>query len=175
MRTGASYLGRGLLYFIQTVPQCLFDDEYRQTAKSSKGENMKKMNKKIVAAVLVVVLLVVGMVFAYSKFSEKAVEGSKSITIEVVNDKGESVTYELKTDALYLEQAMNEAAEKGLTYSGYEGPYGMTVDTVNGLYADYTATGSYWSFYVNGGYCNYGISEQPVEDGDAFKIEWTKA
>lgn len=136
---------------------------------------MKNVNKKVVAGVLVLVLLVVGMVFAYSKFSEKPVEGTKSITIEVVNDKGESVKYELKTDAQYLEEAMNEAAEKGLSYSGYVGPYGMTVDTVNGLYADYTATGSYWSFYVNGGYCNYGVSEQPVEDGDVFKIEWTKA
>jgi hypothetical protein len=51
----------------------------------------------------------------------------------------------------------------------------MAVDTVNGLYADYVKTGGYWGFYVNGEYCNYGISEQPVEDGDAFKIEWTKA
>lgn len=136
---------------------------------------MKNVNKKVVAGILVLVLLVAGMVFAYLKFSEKPVEGSKSITIEVVNDKGESVVYELKTDAQYLEQAMNEAAAQGLSYSGEVGPYGMAVHTVNGLYADYTKTGGYWGFYVNGGYCNYGISEQPVEDGDAFKIEWTKA
>ena len=136
---------------------------------------MKKVNKKVVAVVLVMVLLVAGMVFAYLKFSEKAVEGTKSITIEVVNDKGESVVYKLKTDAMYLEQAMNEASTQGFSYSGEVGPYGMAVDTVNGLYADYVKTGGYWGFYVNGEYCNYGISEQPVEDGDAFKIEWTKA
>lgn len=134
---------------------------------------MKNVNKKAVAGILVLVILVVGMLFAYEKFREKPVEGSKSITIEGVNDKGESVKYELKTDAKYLEQAMTEA--EGLEYSGYTGPYGFTVDTVNGLYADYTATASYWSFYVNEDYCNYGISEQPVEDGDAFKIVWTKA
>jgi hypothetical protein len=35
--------------------------------------------------------------------------------------------------------------------------------------------GAYWSFNVNGEYCNYGVSEQPVEDGDAFEIVYTKA
>ena len=29
--------------------------------------------------------------------------------------------------------------------------------------------------YINGEYCNYGISEQPVADGDVFKIEYTPA
>ena len=115
---------------------------------------MKKVNKKVVAGILVLVVLIGGMLFAYEKFREKPVEGSKSITIEVVNDQGESVKYELRTDAKYLEQAMNEANAQGFEYSGYTGPYGFTVDTVNGLYAEYTATGAYWSFYVNGVYCN---------------------
>ena len=34
--------------------------------------------------------------------------------------------------------------------------------------------GAYWGFSVNGQYCNYGIDEQPVEDGDAFVIAYTK-
>lgn len=136
---------------------------------------MKKVNKKVVAGIVALVAVIALMVFAYSKFGEKPVEGSKTITIEVVNDKGESVKYEIKTDAEYLQQAMDEAKAKGLEYSGTEGQYGLTVDTVNGLYAEYTATASYWSFYVNEAYCNYGVSQQPVNDGDAFKIVWTKA
>ena len=28
-------------------------------------------------------------------------------------------------------------------------------------------------YFVNDDYCNYGISEQPVEDGDAFQIVYT--
>ncbi len=130
---------------------------------------MKKVNKKVVAGILVLVILIVGMMFAYEKFREKPMEGSKSITIEVVNDKGESTKYELKTDAQYLQQAMDEV--KGLEYAVHDG----MVNKVNGLYADYTETGAYWGFYVNDEYCNYGISEQPVEDGDVFKIVWTKA
>ena len=30
-------------------------------------------------------------------------------------------------------------------------------------------------FYVNDEYCNYGVSEQPVEDGDKFSIVYTLA
>jgi len=62
----------------------------------------------------------------------------------------------------------------GLTFDGDEGEYGMMVMTVNGETADYNVDQSYWSFYVNGEYCNYGIDTQPVADGDAFKIVYTK-
>lgn len=127
---------------------------------------MKKTTKIIVSAIaftLAIALLIV----LYLVFKPSAEEGSKSITISVVI--GDDVTvYELKTDAEYLREAMDEA--EGLTYSGAMGQYGIMIDTVNGVYAEYTATASYWAFYVNGEYCNYGIDEQPVYDNDSFEI-----
>ena len=137
--------------------------------KQKKGKT--KMNKKILGVALLV-LLVLAMVLVYVKFSDKPVEGSKSVTIEVVNSEKESVKYELKTDALYLAEAMEEA--EGLEYETEDGPYGLTVLSVNGERAVYDENGAYWGFYVNDEYCNYGISEQPVNDGDYFKIEYTK-
>ena len=130
-----------------------------------------KQTTKIVA--IVAVVLIAAMAFAYLLLKPEAAEGAKNITIEVVDAGGASTTYSLSTDALYLEQAMNEAA--GLEWSGTESTYGMTVDTVGGVRADYTLDGAYWAFYVNGEYCNYGISEQPVNDGDAFSIVYTEA
>ena len=131
-----------------------------------------KQNKKILA-VGGAILLAVCMLFAYITFSEKPVEGSKFVTIEVVNDAGASTLYEVHTDALYLQQAMEEA--EGLSFEYTMGAYGASVHTVNGLRADYTLDQAYWGFFVNGEYCNYGISEQPVEDGDAFQIAYTPA
>jgi len=131
--------------------------------------------KKIILGIgtaIAAVAIIVAMLFVWDKFREKPVEGSKSITIEVIDNEQKSTVYELKTDAKYLKEAMDEA--KGLTYSGTEGQYGLMVDTVNGVKADYNTDGSYWSFYVNDAYCNYGISEQPVEDGDKFKIAYEK-
>lgn len=132
---------------------------------------MENNKRKIIIGVAA--LAAVAIIFAgiYFVFSAKPVEGSKSITIEVVNDLQERTTYELHTDAEYLREAMEEA--EGLTFSGTESEYGMMVDTVNGVKADYNENGAYWGFYVNGDYCNYGIDSQPVLDGDAFSIEYT--
>ena len=128
-------------------------------------------NKKKLLGLGLLVVIIAAFALIYGKFSEKPVEGSKAVTIEVINSKEESTMYELQTDAQFLADAMDEA--EGLTYEAEEGPYGLAVSSVNGEAAVYEEDASYWAFYVNGDYCNYGISEQPVEDGDAFQIVYT--
>lgn len=135
------------------------------------NEKQKKSKLKIGIGVGCLVVLLAVLAVVYSVFGAKPVAGTKDITIEVVNKEAESTLYELSTDAEFLRQAMEEA--DGLTFSGTESEYGMMVDTVNGETADYSVDGSYWSFYVNEEYCNYGIDSQPVLDGDAFQIVYT--
>ncbi len=135
----------------------------------------KQINKKALLGVISLVVVVAVMGILYSVYREKPVEGSKSITIEVVNKAQESVIYELHTDAEFFRQAMEEAEADGFTFSGTESEYGMMIDTINGERADYTLDAAYWSFYVNDEYCNYGIDTQPVIDGDAFEIVYTPA
>ncbi len=130
----------------------------------------KKSNKKVILSVVALVAVIAIMAAVFFIFREKPVEGSKSITIEVVNKAQEATMYELKTDAEYLRQAMEEA--EGLEFSGTESQYGLTVEVINGENTDFN-NGSYWSFYVNDAYCNYGVDTQPVLDGDAFKIVYT--
>lgn len=130
----------------------------------------KKFNKKALIGVVALVVVIAVMAAVFVVFRAKPVEGSKEIVIEVVDKNQETTTYELKTDAEYLEQAMEEA--EGLSYSGTEGPYGLMIDTVNGVTADFNTDGGYWSFYVNDEYCMNGISTQPVLDGDTFTIKY---
>ena len=137
-------------------------------------ERRNIMKKKLIG-VIALLVLVVAMVFAYSTFKEKPVEGSKAVTLEVVNSKEESVVYELQTDAEFLVEIMDEAKEQGFTYEAEEGPYGLMINVVNGESAVFETDGAYWGFFVNDEYCNYGVSEQPVEDGDAFAIVYTLA
>lgn len=129
-------------------------------------------NRKILGIGLLLILIAV-FAIAYVAFREKPVEGSKTITIEVINQAEESKEYEVHTDAEYLRQAMEEA--KGLEFSGQESEFGMMVEKVNGESAVYDKDGAYWSFFVNGEYCNSGIDTQPIEDGDAFQIIYTQA
>lgn len=142
------------------------------------AETTNKNNKKtlkIALGVGALVVLVAVFALVYGKFSAKPVAGEKAITIEVVDADAASTTYEINTDAEFLRQAMEEAQAEGLTFSGAESEYGMMIDTVNGIRADYTLDGAYWSFYVNDEYCNYGIDTQPVADGDEFSIVYTLA
>ena len=139
----------------------------------SEGENMKNKKTKIIMGLVAFVAVVAAFIAIYFIFREKPVEGNKEIVIKVVSKDNEVTTYEVNTDAKYLKEAMDEA--EGLTYSGTEGQYGMMIDTVNGVRADYTLDGAYWSFLINDNYCNYGISEQPIEDGDVCSIVYTQA
>lgn len=124
----------------------------------------KKANTKIIIGVGALVVMVTILLSVFLVFREKPMEGSKNITIEVISKSQESTYYEVRTDAEYLRQAMEEA--DGLSFSGEEG----MVNTVNGETADFSVDASYWAFYVNGEYCNYGIDSQPVVDGDHFGI-----
>ncbi len=130
-------------------------------------EEKKKINKKALLGVGILVVLIAVFVVVYLAFGAKPVAGSKNITIEVIGKEKAAITYEVSTDAEFLRQAMEEA--DGLEFSGTESQYGLTVEVINGETTDFN-NGSYWSFYVNEGYCNYGIDSQPVMDGDAFKI-----
>ncbi|MCQ2445861.1 MAG: DUF4430 domain-containing protein [Clostridia bacterium] len=132
-----------------------------------------KKTTKVVIGVLALVLVAAALIGVYIAFGPKTSEGSKNVTITVVDDKGEKTVYNVKTDAEYLRGAMDEA--EGLTYGGTEGEYGIMIDTVNGLRADYTLDGAYWSFMQDGAMTNYGIDTQPIKDGDAFSIEYTPA
>lgn len=131
------------------------------------------MKGKKILAVTLVAVLVAALAFVYVAYSEKPVEGVKHVTIEVVMADETATVYEVDTDGEYLIDAMNDV--EGLSFEGEEGIYGLSVSTVNDVRADYTLDGAYWAFYVGGEYCNYGVSEQPVEDGDNFSIVYTVA
>ena len=131
---------------------------------------MSSKSKKIIGVSAVIALAAI-LAVVFFVFREKPVQGSKSVTIEVVNKAQETKEYNLKTDAEYLKQAMEEA--DGLEFKGSDGQYGLMITEVNGELAEFNTNGAYWSFYVNDEYCNYGIDQQPVNDGDTFKIVYT--
>lgn len=133
----------------------------------------QKSNKKTIIGVVALVAVIAALAAVFFIFRAKPVAGSKAITIEVVDKEQETTTYKVNTDAEYLRQAMEEA--EGLTFSGSEGDFGLMVDTVNGERADYVKDGAYWGFYVNDDYCKYSIDQQPILDGDAFRIAYTLA
>jgi flagellar basal body-associated protein FliL len=135
------------------------------------NESTKSNKSKIIIGVVIVAIIAAVFAVVYARFGAKPTSGSKNITIEVIDNEEQTTSYDVSTDAEYLRQAMEES---GMEFSGTESEeYGMMVETVNGVTADYDADQAYWAFYVDGEYCNYGIDSQPVEDGQDYQIIYT--
>ena len=135
----------------------------------------KKINKKGLLGLGALVVLIAVFAIVFTVFKPKTMEGSKEIIFEVVNKAGKSTEYEVKTDAEYLRQAMEEAMEAGIgfTFAGDETQYGLTIHTVNGEKADFNTDSAYWSILVNGEYGQNGAEYQPVADGDIYSFVYT--
>ena len=128
-----------------------------------------KNTKKLIPAVVILLILIAIFYTVYTQFVPKGQEGEKHITISIIDDTGAEETYELDTDAEYLLEALESVAE----IDGEESAeYGYTLYTVNGLTADFNTSNAYWAIYVNGEYGQLGISQQPVSDGDDYTIAY---
>ena len=137
--------------------------------------------KKKIIALIALIIAAAALFCVYTVFREKPSSqsfmsdeealssDSKSVIIELIDANGTLTEYKIWTHAEFLKGVMNKA--DGLEYETVDG----MVMIVNGERADYTLDGTYWAFYVNGEYCRYGIADQPVNDGDVFRIEYTKA
>lgn len=132
------------------------------------NETNKKSNKKIIIAGVIIAALIAIFAGVYFLLAPKASAGSKSITLTVIDDTGAETVYDVNTDAEYLVEVFDEV--DGLTVEGEDGDYGLYINTVNGLTADFNTNGAFWSVYVNDEVGMNGASTQPVVDGDEYSL-----
>lgn len=114
------------------------------------------------AAVLVVLIAVVGIIYAVTR--PETVTGEKTITLEVIDAEGSSESFTIETEAEYLRQALEE---EGLI-AGEESEYGLFVQTVNGITAD-DSQSQWWAFSKDGVMLDTGVDSTPIADGDRFE------
>ena len=98
-------------------------------------------------------------------------EGETSFKFTVTYDDGKSDVYTIKTDKKTVGDALLDA---GLI-SGSDSEYGLMVDTVNGVRADYNLDKAYWAFYINGEYANTGVSATNIEADAEYSFVYTPA
>ena len=132
-----------------------------------------KKGLKIIVGLAAILAAIAVLLGVYFTFREKPESGEKSVSVEVIASDGSSEIYTANTDEEYLRGVLDQI--DGITYGETINGFGPMVTEVNGERAVYEENSAYWAFYVNGEYCNYGISDQPVNDGDEFRIEYTKA
>ncbi len=100
----------------------------------------------------------------------EAPEAKYTISVTVVDDKGESSEFELKTSSDILADALLEAK----LVEGEDGPYGLYIKYVNGIRADYDKDGAYWALSKGGEVLMTGVSDTKISDGDKFELTYTK-
>lgn len=133
---------------------------------------MKKMtNSKVILSVLAL-MLIVAMAFSGCGADDGTVGTSeKTFTFEVVELDGTKETFEVKTNA----ENVGDALVENNLISGSESQYGLVVDTVNGQKYDYTADGAYWAFYVNGEYAMSGVDSTKIDETAVYNFTATPA
>ena len=89
--------------------------------------------------------------------------------VEVVDDKGESTEFTVTTTARTLSAAL---LENGLV-EGEEGAYGLYIEKVNGLEANYDVNQSYWAIWIEDEKSFYSASDITPEEGVRYKLVYT--
>lgn len=130
-------------------------------------ENKKPMNKKLLAGVLALVLVVAALIGVYFATRPATSAADKTITATVVAN-GEEEAFTIHTDEEYLRGALESID----LIAGEESEYGLFVTTVNGITAD-DANQEWWCFTKGGESLNTGVDTTPIADGDAFEITLT--
>lgn len=95
----------------------------------------------------------------------------KTFTFEAYDLDGTSIYSGEITSALATVGAA--LVEKGLI-EGEVGAYGLYVESVCGVLADYNTDGSYWAFYLGEEYSMTGIDRTDIEDGGTYCLRRTK-
>ena len=128
------------------------------------------MKKKqiLAAAAFLILLLAVFLVWHFHR--PAAVEGAKTITLEVVHGNGTSASFTLNTEGATLGDALR--AEEGLV-SGDNGPYGLMVNTVDGETADWNRARAWWCLTKNGARVDTGVDSTVIADGEHYEFTYT--
>ncbi len=125
-------------------------------------------NKKLIIAVVALVLVVAAMAAVYFATRPTAQEGSKAFTVTVVHADGSEKKFDYRTDETKLGVVLEE---KGLINS--EGADQGMFHTVDGEKADWNVNQSYWAFYIGEDYAMTGIYDTDITDGAAYKLVYT--
>lgn len=125
----------------------------------------KKSNKKIIFAILAVVIAAVLMFFLYQTFMPKGTKGDKTITVTVVHSDGSEKEFTCQTKEAYLDKVL--IAEEIVEDNPDD--YGLYILVADGEEAD-ESNQEWWCVTKDGESLNTGASDTPIEDGDHFEL-----
>ena len=125
---------------------------------------MKRMISLLLALAMVFVLTACG-----AKEEAPATDAA-SFKVVVTDLEGNETAFEYTSSAASVGEAL---VAEGLI-EGHETEYGLYIDTVNGITADWDNDQTYWAFYINGEYATTGIDGTEIVADTTYGLTLTK-
>ena len=121
---------------------------------------------------IISMLLALILVFSLSACAAKETAPAEPVTFQVVvtDLEGNESTYEYTSNAASVGEAL---VAEGLI-EAHEGSFGLFIDAVNGITADWDKDQTYWAFYINGEYATTGIGETAITADAIYNLTLTK-
>ena len=124
-------------------------------------------NKKIVFAVVALVLVIAAMAGIYLSTRPEAEAGTKNVTVVIVHKDGTQKELSFTTDHENLAALL---LEKELV-TGYESEeFGFTIESVDGVTADWAVDSAYWALYEGEEYATASAAGILLTDGGVYKL-----
>lgn len=124
-------------------------------------------NKKIILAVIALAAVIALMAGLYVTTRPEAQEGSKQVTVQIVHKDGTEKNLEFGTDHAYLADLL---LEKELVTGYASEEYGFTIESVDGVTADWAADGAYWALYEGEDYATTSAAGIVLVDGGIYRL-----
>ena len=123
--------------------------------------------KKIISMLLALAML---FTLAACGAKEEAPAEPVSFKVIVTDLEGNESTYEYTSNAPSVGEAL---VAEGLI-EAHEASFGLFIDAVDGIAADWDKDQTYWAFYINGEYAVTGIGETEITAGATYNLTLTK-
>lgn len=127
------------------------------------------MNKKILIAVVALVLVVAALIGVYVATRPDTEQGSKTITVTVVHKDGSEKVFTCHTD----EEKLGPVLLTEKIVEGDMGQYGLFITVADGEVADYSADQGWWALYEGDVMATDGADKLNITDGGSYKLVYT--
>lgn len=124
-------------------------------------------NKKMLLGIVALVVVIAAMAGVYMATRPETVAGGKTVTIEIVHKDGTVKKLEYTTEAEYLADLL---LEKELVTGYASEEYGFTIESVDGVTADWNVDGAYWALYEGEEYATSSAAGIVLLDGGVYRL-----
>ena len=128
-------------------------------------------NKKLIAAVVALVLVIAALAGVYLATRPETVEGQKNVTIVIVYEDGTEKKLEYTTTCEHLSDLL---LEKELVTGYASEEYGFTIESVDGITLDWATDGAYWALYEGEEYAVTSAAGIVLTEGGVYKLVYEK-